>query len=97
MLKRGGSAELKAKDKTLHSTLTVADNLKKELVEKAIEALRVAEENGQLKVKLVAAKEANKRAEERAKELEEENKVIAEERDHKVIELTHLRDEDKSQ
>ena len=97
MLEKGGNVKLQAKEETLRNAFTIVENLKKELSEKAGEASGVAEENGQLKVKLVAAKEANKRAEERAKELEEENKVIAEERDHKVIELTHLRDEDKSQ
>ena len=45
MLERGGGAELRTKEQTLRSTLTVAENLKKELAEKAVEASKAVVES----------------------------------------------------
>ena len=95
MLETGRSTELRAKDKVISSTLTVADNLKKELVKKAAEASRVVEENVLLKdnvllkEKLAATDEENKR-------LKEEKKELAVDYESKVAKLTQLKEEIES-
>ena len=78
-----------SRPKTLYRTLTVAENIKKELAEKAAKASMVAVENGQLRAKLAAAKEVSRR-------LEEEKKEVAEDRDIKVVDVTQLQDEAES-
>ena len=74
VLKEGTETELKAKEKTLQSALVVAENLKKELSEKA-------EENNQNEARV-------RELEKKEKQLLEENRLVAENRDYKVAELT---------